>query len=401
MPFEWVNDMSALQPFNAMPLPSDWKHVWISQLSGTDGTNRCKNRSCHIAAQNDADAICCWLSEYAHRPSTYRSYQKEAERLILWCVLKHHKPFSSLDRADLETYMDFLGNPQPRELWCGPKGSQKRLRGSVGWRPFVGPLSESAKRTSLAILDSLFNYLVQASYLDFNPLSLMRRKTNQRIRSEVQRLQVWERILEDEEWNLILQTLLALPEKTSKERDEKARLRFLIAMLFLLGLRIQELASHSWGAFQQIQGDWWFFVVGKGSKPGKIPVNSDLLDEVKRFRQHLRLSELPKPDEEGPLIPSWLNTKALGTRQMGQLLKNLATKAAEQCTYPHQKEKLFRFSPHWIRHLSATMQDRAGIRFGHIKANHRHENEETTRKYVHAIDQERHQDMMKLRLFRF
>jgi hypothetical protein len=42
------------------------------------------------------------------------------------------------------------------------------------------------------------------------------------------------------------------------------------------------------------------------------------------------------------------------------------------------------------------MQDRAGVSFKHIRANHRHENDETTRRYVHAIDKERHQDMQKL-----
>ena len=60
--------------------------------------------------------------------------------------------------------------------------------------------------------------------------------------------------------------------------------------------------------------------------------------------------------------------------------------------------KLKKFSAHWLRHLSASMQDRVGIKFTHIKANHRHESGETTRRYVHAIDADRHQDMQKLSL---
>jgi hypothetical protein len=44
------------------------------------------------------------------------------------------------------------------------------------------------------------------------------------------------------------------------------------------------------------------------------------------------------------------------------------------------------------------MQDKAGISFKHIRANHRHENDETTRRYVHAIDLDRHQDMQRLTL---
>ena len=44
------------------------------------------------------------------------------------------------------------------------------------------------------------------------------------------------------------------------------------------------------------------------------------------------------------------------------------------------------------------MQDRVGISFKEIRANLRHENDETTRRYVHAWDEERAQEMQKLTL---
>jgi hypothetical protein len=72
---------------------------------------------------------------------------------------------------------------------------------------------------------------------------------------------------------------------------------------------------------------------------------------------------------------------------------------ADSFSEPHKQEKLRRFSLHWLRHLSATQQDKSGILFKHIQANHRHETENTTRRYVHALDQERHEDMRKLHLF--
>lgn len=43
---------------------------------------------------------------------------------------------------------------------------------------------------------------------------------------------------------------------------------------------------------------------------------------------------------------------------------------------------------YWLRHLSATIQDRADIEFRHIRANHRHEDDETTRVNVHCLDNE-------------
>jgi len=84
---------------------------------------------------------------------------------------------------------------------------------------------------------------------------------------------------------------------------------------------------------------------------------------------------------------------------MNKLLKRVALIAADQ--YPGniiKAQKLKKFSAHWLRHISASMQDRAGISFKHIRANLRHENDETTRRYVHALDEERHDDIQKLSL---
>ena len=328
------------------------------------------NRTCQINATNDREAINAWLSEYAHKATTYRAYKKESERLLLWAIVQKQKAFSSLDRQDFDDYFAFLQNPQPREFWCGPRGQ----------KPFVGPLGPSAQKTAIAIIDSLLNYLVQAAYLNFNPISLMRRKLS-RFAPVIQT----ERMLDDSEWEAFLQALHDLPENL-----DKARLRFLVSILFLLGLRIEEVATHTFGHFRQIHGDWWFFVTGKGDKSAKIPVNDDLLEELMCFRRHLRLKQLPDPDERYALIPSWRSPGSLSSRQMSVLIKNLALKTGI--------EKLKKLSPHWLRHHSASMQDRVGIRFTHIKANHRHENDQTTRRYVHSLDRERHGDMQKLRL---
>ncbi len=83
---------------------------------------------------------------------------------------------------------------------------------------------------------------------------------------------------------------------------------------------------------------------------------------------------------------------------MSNLIKELAKQAAQYfLNEPQIQQKLLRFSPHWLRHLSASAQDLAGISFTHIKHNLRHQNEQTTRQYVHAHDDERHQDMEKLK----
>lgn len=366
-------------------------------LAGNEGSNRAPASQLQIRASNDFDAVNCWLKEYQDKATTYRSYRKESERLLMWCVALKRKPLSSLQRSDFDEYALFLADPQPKEQWCAPKGA---LRGSDKWRPFTGPLSPSAIATAFAILDSMMSYLVEANYLRFNPLSLIRRKVSHQSKVDWYNVNGVERILDDDEWQAILDELSAMPEDTKHALDEKVRLKFMIALLFLLGLRIDELAKHTWASFRFVNQRWWFYLVGKGDKGAKIPVNEELLSEVAACRAHFGMSPLAEAADNGPLIVSWQHPRGLGARQMSHLLKTLAQKAAKRFdTHSKQAEKLLRFSPHWLRHLSASMQDREGIRFTHIKANLRHASDDTTRRYVHSHDTERHEELNRLKLF--
>lgn len=366
-------------------------------LAGTQGSNRAPQSQCQIAAENDFQAVQTWLAEYNNSPATFRVYQKEGERLLLWCLYQHKKPLSDLKRDDFECYIEFLKNPQPREVWCGTKGGRGQVRGSPNWKPFTSPLQAKSLSTSITIINSLMTYLVDASYLQANPLRLLK-KAKRQPHFEARQLEVQARVLSETEWQAMLATLKALPEELPHDKDEKYRLRFIVAMLFFLGLRVGELTTHTWAAFRQIDNCWWFIVQGKGKKWGKIPVNSQLLDIVIQFRQHLRLPALPQAEEHFPLVPSWRSREGLTARYINYLLKSLAIKTAKLHFEGDKatQDKLKKFSAHWLRHLSATMQDRAGVQFGHIRANLRHESDETTRLYVHAEDKQRHEDIHKI-----
>jgi site-specific recombinase XerD len=164
-------------------------------------------------------------------------------------------------------------------------------------------------------------------------------------------------------------------------------------------LRIEELTTHTWNAFRQIENQWWFFVKGKGDKKAKIPVNDQLLRSLIQYRLFLRKPPLPLVEDKAPLIHSFRTGKAITPRQVNKILKKLALATADKFKdYPDKVKKIKKFSAHWLRHLSASQQDRAGITFKHIRQNLRHENDETTRRYVHAFDQERYHDMQKLTL---
>lgn len=351
---------------------------------------------CRIRAHNDVEALERWLDEYFDKATTFRSYKKEGERFLVWCALERKVKLATLSREDVEAYISFLKNPQPYEKWCGPKGGRKQK--AEQWRPFSGPLSESAIRTSLAILNSFMGYLLEAGYVRFNAFALVRKKNRFNDSFQSTRFSIEERILSESEWQALLDTMHAMSEEDEEARHKKQRLIFLLSILYFLGLRIDELAHARWSNFRNLNGKWWFFIRGKGDKLGKIPVNQHLWQAVIKFRHQLGLSIIPKEEESLPLIPSLGDrTQALSSRQMSNLLKELAIKTSLQFNdQPHVKKKLERFSPHWLRHLSASRQDLAGIAFTHIKENLRHQSEQTTRHYVHAYDDERHKDMEKL-----
>lgn len=384
-----------------LPLIENFPNITeFRDLDGSNGTNRETGQTCQIPAINDYQAIKLWLNEYKLKKTTFRCYQKEAERLLLWCIKQRRKAFSSLDRQDFEMYFEFLNNPTPKEIWCTPKNKKNGKRGSDTWRPFSQKgLSQSAKQSAIAIINSLLQYLVCARYLSFNPISLIRSHIRKSIQSEGRKLQVISRILEPEEWQAMLNTLLSMPECSAHQKDEKERLRFIVAMLYLLGLRVNELVTHVWSSFRFIKKKWWFVVKGKGDKEGMIPVNTALLTEVKRYRKHFQYkTELPELEESSPIIFSWRTGEVMSDQSIRYIFKKWARLSAEMHfkDNPMKQKKLAKFSPHWLRHLCATMQNDAKISFGFIKANLRHGSDDTTRIYVHEADDARHEAMENL-----
>jgi len=271
-----------------------------NKLDGSVGTNCCKDKSI-IDANNDFQAVQCWLNEYAHKKTTYNAYRKEAERLLLWCVIQITKPLSSLTRDDFTVYAEFLEDPQPRHIWCGKKGGNIK-RGEAGWKPFHGPLSPSAKHTALTIINSLMSYLCEARYLEHNPLALMRRLKRRNVTMEEQRLRVYERILTDDEWRAVVQTIDEWPDNTDDDKAYKARLKLIVGLLFFLGLRVGDITNSTWQAFRKVNDKWWFFVKGKGDKLAKIPVNNELLKTIIDYRVHFDMTVYPHADDDSPLV---------------------------------------------------------------------------------------------------
>ena len=137
-------------------------------LDGSVGTNR-GSGSAALGARNDYEAVQAWLSRWPADSHTRRAYRKEAERLLAWALIARGKAFSSLTVEDCIAYRDFLSDPQPADLWCGPM----QPRFSPLWRPFTGPLSARSRTYSITVLRSLCEWLTRLRYLAINPFDAL------------------------------------------------------------------------------------------------------------------------------------------------------------------------------------------------------------------------------------
>jgi site-specific recombinase XerD len=344
---------------------------------------------CLIAANNDLQAVHSWLMQYAHKNTTFLTYKRESQRLLLWCSHEAGKTLGELKTEDFTQYILFLSNP-PKN-WCSVTKSRVR--------PFVGPLSDSARITAIRVINSLMNYLVAAQYLRANPLALIKQHSKFNISTTEYKYTVWSKILDDTEWQALQQTLQEMPEDTPYERDNKIRTQFIFACLYLLGLRISELANSTWNAFKFHQDAWWFFVRGKGDKLGHIPVNGQLLDFIKNYRGYLGKNALPVESDTQHLLVSKKTGRPLSLKQIYCLIKAIGAQTAtkfESSTISYKK--LMALSPHSLRHLSASHQDRAGISMSMIQENLRHASMNTTKIYLHADDLARSGAMDKINM---
>lgn len=363
-------------------------------LTGSQGANRYNSKHCQINAETDWQAIQCWLNEFYDSPQTLRNYRKEAERLLLWSINQRRKALSDLSREDFQLYQEFLVDPQPSSIWCGPRAE----RTSMSWRPFKGPLSENSQRQALIIINALFSYLVDAGYLAGNPLSLIRRR-NRKLRPQTDQAISQQRYLDHKTWQLLKDHLSSQATDTPKQMNHFQRNRFLFHLLYLMAPRVSEVSSHSMNSFRLYRGQWWWFVLGKGEKQGKIPASDEMLAALMQYREHLGLTPLPPEDDQSPLLRSISGGKGISANMVYRQVKSVVKEAAEtiRLNHPIQASVLEKASTHWFRHTSVTHGDDAGIDLKYLTRSARHEKIETTAIYQHAEDDLWHKAWQKLK----
>ncbi|MAT94786.1 MAG: integrase [Halioglobus sp.] len=383
-----------LANFGLHPVSLDGLGALPEELDGSQGDNRLSQSHCQIQANNDWEAIQCWLAEFEDSPHTYRKYRIEAERLLLWSIKQQYKPISGLLREDFQAYQVFIGNPQPEAYWCGPRAP----RHSPSWKPFQGPLSQSSQRQALIVINALLSYWVDAGYIRGNPLSLIRRR-NKMLTPATDDVIVQERFLDQETWEHLKTYIAALPQGTRREIEHFERIRYLFHFLYLLAPRVSEIASHSMNSFREFRGRWWWFVEGKGGKRARVPANDEMMDALIRYRRFLGLDDFPPEDDTSPVFRSVKGTNGVTGNMIYRLVKEIVVGAADsiEAESPACARKLRSASTHWFRHTAVTHGDDSGIGLKYIQASARHDKLETTAIYQHAEDHKWHDEWQRLK----
>ena len=343
-----------------------------------------------IAAANDAQAVTQWLNEYRASPQTWRTYRKEAERLLLW-LGEQGLTLKQVRREHLMRFETFLGDPQPAARWIGPP----RPREHPQWRPFRRPLSPASRRQSLIILQGMYAWLVEAGWVEHNPFRLMRDKRRRLDNRQPGIERYLERPLWEWLWAWINRPLNA--EATEKARYQWHRRRLIFGFAYLLAPRISEMAAARMGDFLQREGRWWWQTVGKGDRLARIPVPPSMLELLIDWRHFLNLSEFPSIEEQSALLRRQNGLDGLGVNQLYRLIKETFRQAADALENEQGEEgvalavTLRRASPHWLRHTAITHQAQNGVELRYLTRNARHSRLDTTARYLHAEAEEWHQ----------
>ena len=244
------------------------------------------------------------------------------------------------------------------------------------------------------ILNTLFAWLVNAGYLAGNSLSLSR----QRARKAKPRVT---RFLEDDLWQAVKTSIDAMPRDTAREQEHYARVRWLISLLYLMGLRISEVVSNPMGGFfrrrdRDGQDRWWLAISGKGDKERLLPATTELMAELTRYRRHYGLAALPYGGETTPLLlPIGGTHRTLTRGGVHLIIKQVFDNAIDHLqstgeAHERATERLRQASAHWLRHTAGSHMMDGQVDLRYVRDNLGHESISTTSQYLHADDDDRH-----------
>jgi integrase len=145
--------------------------------------------------------------------------------------------------------------------------------------------------------------------------------------------------------------------------------------------------------YRDSEDNWWFTTVGKGNKQRQIAVSDAMLAALRRWRKHLRLSALPSPADQSPLLPK---NRGLGpitsTTYIREIVQGCFDQAIENLKkdqLDEQAEALLEATVHWLRHTGISDDVKHRPR-EHVRDDAGHSSSATTDKYIDIQLRERH-----------
>lgn len=132
------------RPLRAMPLARGMPYPVPLEHMGAP------THESHSALYADVLWVRQWLARPALQPHTFKSYRREAERLLLWLAAQG-LTLGTFDTDAFGRYAAFLQAPEPAAFWCGPAGP----RDAEYWRPFEAPLSATSQEAALRVVRAL------------------------------------------------------------------------------------------------------------------------------------------------------------------------------------------------------------------------------------------------------
>lgn len=354
-------------------------------LAGTSGPNRPRAiEGVGTEADNDQAAIAAWVKSRAGSPQTERLYEREAERFLLFCVLKRGKAMSAAGADDCQAYIDFLAKIP--DDWISRR---KVARKAPGWVPFRGQLSLRSQKAALDALGSLFAWLVKARYLIANPWVLVNRKLgDDPLRDD----DPTSRAFTPAAW-----AALKAHAQGRKPGPSTSRLLWICDFTEAVGLRSDELIRALRGHLVLRAGGWIIKVHGKGSKNRLVPVPSRAIDATRVYFASRGLDfDTAGPDV--PLLASTVDAMASITyASLYETFKRFVTRALRESSLPvDERLRAMEASTHWLRHTYATRSAEAGVPADIIQENLGQADPRTAGKYTRAQLERRQAAMEKV-----
>ncbi|MFM5865776.1 tyrosine-type recombinase/integrase [Aeromonas caviae] len=363
-----------------------------------------------------------WLLEQRHSENNYKTYRSELTTFLHWCFCEVAISPRDLTRRIMMRYLDYCQAP-PSGLIAYRNVAQFVLDKEWGerlpnplWRPFLGKrelgrelpyrLSEQAMKTKLAILSAFFQFLIQEEYMDRNPALLLQRVKRAGPQEAGEDAQSFTEL----QWSYVMQAAEQLAVECPAQHE---RSRFLICLMYACYLRISEVAARP--GFSPVMGQFrrdaktgvWGYDIprSKGGKRRTVAVSQALLEALASYRTFLGLSPLPAPGEQTPLFVR--HKAAAHGREQGELNANLgirqlrdlvmavfeqAASLAEQDGFDQDAAEMRTLTPHSIRHTGITHDiNLHGRPLSHVQADAGHDSIDTTSKYLHTGNRERHE----------